>query len=223
MIYILNDDAGSENFSIRGEQHRYLVKARRHNEGDIIHFRNTKDMKTLYEYEVSEVDARYISFKLNSASLSEVKVAHPLHIAWCVVDTHSIEKVLASLNEIGVERVSFIYCDRSQRKIKLDFKRFTRIVEASMQQCGRTNLMEFESFKSIKHFLMEYKDVKVLDFCDNVLGRDAKFKRVLIGCEGGFSQDEKEFLKSQEVFRLDTPMVLRSESAVMAVASKILL
>ncbi|WP_434657462.1 16S rRNA (uracil(1498)-N(3))-methyltransferase [Sulfurimonas sp. NW9] len=52
---------------------------------------------------------------------------------------------------------------------------------------------------------------------------ESDFTTVLIGCEGGFSAKEKEFLKNQEVFRLDTPMILRSESAVLAVASKILL
>ena len=55
------------------------------------------------------------------------------------------------------------------------------------------------------------------------LGCENDFETVLIGCEGGFSQKEKEFLKKQERFRLDTPMVLRSESAVVAVASKIVL
>ena len=43
-------------------------------------------------------------------------------------------------------------------------------------------------------------------------------KTILIGCEGGFSKDEKEFLESSDVFRLDTSMILRSESAVIAVA-----
>ncbi|MEO1938944.1 MAG: 16S rRNA (uracil(1498)-N(3))-methyltransferase, partial [Sulfurimonas sp.] len=42
-------------------------------------------------------------------------------------------------------------------------------------------------------------------------------------CEGGFAPSEKELLQKQEVFRLKTPMVLRSESAALAVASKILL
>jgi 16S rRNA (uracil1498-N3)-methyltransferase len=46
---------------------------------------------------------------------------------------------------------------------------------------------------------------------------------VLIGCEGGFSKEERELLQTQEVFRLNTEMVLRSESAVVAVAAKILL
>lgn len=57
--------------------------------------------------------------------------------AWCVIDIKSIKKVLPMLNELGVSRITFVYCDRSQINIKLDFARFERILEASMQQCGR--------------------------------------------------------------------------------------
>jgi len=140
-----------------------------------------------------------------------------------VIDIKSIEKVLASLSEIGVSKISFIYCDRSQKNFKLDFKRFERILEASMQQSGRTQFMEFDTYKNISSFVQEFPDTKVFDFSDTVLQGKSDFQRVLIGCEGGFSPVEKELLKSQDVFRLDTPMILRSESAVMAVASKILL
>jgi len=146
-----------------------------------------------------------------------------LHIAWCVIDSKSIEKVLPSLSEIGVGKISFIFCDRSQKNFKLDFKRYERILEASMQQCGRSSYIEFDTYKNIAAFIAAFPDTKVFDFCDRVLENGDDFKRVLIGCEGGFSQNEKELLKAQEVFRLNTPMVLRSESAVMAVASKILL
>ena len=48
-------------------------------------------------------------------------------------------------------------------------------------------------------------------------------KTVLIGCEGGFSEDERQKLESLKRFRLDTPMILRSESAAMAIASKVLI
>ena len=84
-------------------------------------------------------------------------------------------------------------------------------------------MLAFDTYKSISAFIQEYPDTKVFDFTDNILSGGSSFKRVLIGCEGGFSADEKELLKSQEVFRLNSPMVLRSESAVIAVASKILL
>ncbi|NOR57039.1 MAG: 16S rRNA (uracil(1498)-N(3))-methyltransferase [Sulfurimonas sp.] len=223
LIYILHDEACEQNLNIKGELHKYLVKVRRHSVGDELNFRNRDDIKILHKYKVVDVESRTLSLDLVSSKEDTTDAKKSLHIAWCVIDTKSIEKVLPSLNEIGVSKISFIYCDRSQKNIKLDFKRFERILEASMQQCGRSSYMEFDSYKSIKEFIREFEDVKVFDFCDKVLDADADFSRVLIGCEGGFSQDERELLKSQESFRLDTPMVLRSESAVMAVASKVLL
>jgi len=223
MIYILHDEAGTESLNIRGEQHKYLVKVRRHALGDKISFRNPDDMKMLHRYEISDLDARALTLNLISSSINEVKSKKPLHIAWCIIDTKSIEKVLPSLSEIGVEKISFIGCDRSQKIFKLDFKRFNRILEASMQQCGRSSYIEFDMYKNIKDFIDKFPDTKVFDFCDNILADSSDFQRVLIGCEGGFSEDERELLKRQEVFRLDTPMVLRSESAVMAVSSKLLL
>ena len=223
MIYILHDEAGKDSLNIRGDLFKYLVKVRRQVKGDELSFRSRADIKKLHRYKIVDVDGRTLSLKLISASVCEVKSKKCLHIAWCIIDSKSIEKVLPSLNEIGVEKISFIACDRSQKNFKLDFKRFDRILEASMQQCGRTSIMEFDTYKNIAAFISEFPDTKVFDFCDNILESNADFQTVLIGCEGGFSLDERELLKSQEVFRLNTPMVLRSESAVMAVASKIIL
>ena len=222
LIYILLDEKPSDILNIKGETFKYLVKVRRHNEGDIINIRYKDEIKNLHIYEISSIENRSLNLTLLSSELKEVKSPKNLHIAWCMIDIKSIEKVLPSLSEIGVSKITFINCDRSQ-KIKLDFKRFERILEASMQQCGRSSYIEFDISNSISDFIKEYPDTKVFDFCDNVLGKGAVFERVLIGCEGGFSDDEKEFLKTEENFRLDTPMVLRSESAVVAVASKILL
>ena len=83
--------------------------------------------------------------------------------------------------------------------------------------------MEFDTFKNISDFLKEFPQTKVFDFADKTLDDYGEVNTILIGCEGGFSKLEKELLKEKDVFRLDTPMVLRSESAVMAVASKVLL
>ncbi len=222
LIYVLLDETPCDVLNVRGETFKYLIKARRHNEGDVINIRYKNDIKNLRRYEISSIENRSVNLTLLTSEFNEVKSLRDLHVAWCLIDIKSIEKVLPSLSEIGVGKITFINCDRSQ-KIKLDFKRFERILEASMQQCGRTSYIEFDTSNSVYDFIKEYPDTKVFDFCDNVLSEDAAFKRVLIGCEGGFSEDEREFLKTQETFRLDTPMVLRSESAVMAVASKILL
>jgi len=223
VIYLYESNAGKENFSIKGELHKYLVKVRRHQEGDELAFRNKDDIKILHLYKIIKIEPRSLEVEKISSEVLEIKANKELHIAWCVIDTKSVEKVLASLNEIGVSKISFIYCDRSQKNFKPDFKRYERIVEASNQQCGRTQMMEFDTYKNITAFIQKFPDTKVFDFTDNILDGNAAFKTVLIGCEGGFSQKEKELLTSQEVFRLNTPMILRSESAAFSVASKILL
>ncbi|MFH1949697.1 MAG: 16S rRNA (uracil(1498)-N(3))-methyltransferase [Pseudomonadota bacterium] len=223
MIYIFDEDASKEFLSIRGETHKYLVKVRRHKVGDVINFRNKEDLQMLYTYEITELDGRSLELKLVSSAFEEVKSTKALHIGWCVIDMKSIEKVLPSLSEIGVSKISFISCERSQNNFKLDFNRFERILEASMQQSGRSTFIEFETYKNVKEFIKAYPQTKVFDFCENVLKDGSNIETVLIGCEGGFSKEERTILSTQDNFRLNTPMVLRSESAVLAVASKVLL
>ena len=223
MIYIFDDEAGKEFLHVKGDLYKYLVKVRRHKEGDELCFRSRENIQTLYTYKIEHIEPRSLELSLLYSKIEEVKSEKSLHLAWCVIDSKSIEKVLPSLCEIGVDKISFIFCDRSQKNFKLDFKRFKRILEASMQQCGRSTYIEFDTYKNIKDFIKDFPDTKVFDFCDNTLKESANIETVLIGCEGGFSPQEKEMLSSLEVFRLDTPMVLRSESAVVAVSSKILL
>jgi len=222
LIYILLDENPSDSLTIKGELFKYLIKVRRHGEDDEIAIRYKNSLQRLYKYKIVSVDNRSLDLELISNELHEVKSKKPLHVGWCLIDIKSIEKVLPSLSEIGVEKISFISCDRSQ-KVKLDFKRFERILEASMQQCGRSSYIEFDSYKNISEFITAFPQTKVFDFTEKTLDEYGEVETVLVGCEGGFSQSERELLKKQEVFRLDTPMVLRSESAVMAVASKIIL
>ena len=223
MIYILDEQAGKDVLILKGDIHKYLIKVRRHKVGDEIAFRNQDDIKTLHRYKLDSVEPKKAICSLQDSKIYEVKAKKELHIGWCKIDVKSIEKVLASLSEIGVSKITFIDCERSQRNIKLDFKRLDRILYASMQQCGLTQKIEFDTSSSLKEFIKQHPDAKVFDFVEKTLDEVEDISTVIIGCEGGFSNEEKELITSQEVFRLDTPMVLRSESAVMAVASKLLL
>lgn len=223
MIYIFSEDAGSELLTLKGELFKYLIKVRRHQISDEIFFRNQENIKILHKYKVIDLEPKKVTLELLSSETLEVKAKKELHIGWGKIDVKSIEKVLPSLSEMGVCKITFIDCDRSQRNIKLDFRRFDRILETSMQQCGSTHKIEFEDSKSLKEFIKSNPDAKVFDFTEKTFDDVSDIKTVIIGCEGGFSSNEKELLSSLEVFRLDTPMVLRSESAVMAVASKVIL
>jgi len=223
LIYILLDEMPQEFLTLKGETFKYLIKVRRHIEGDFINFRSKAQIEILYQYKITAIEARVLKLEQISFKEELVKPKKSLHIGWCIIDTKSIEKVLPSLSEIGVEKISFINCDRSQKNFKPDYKRFQRILETSMQQSGRSSYIEFDNFKNIADFIEAFPHAKVFDFTEKTLDDYSDINTVLIGCEGGFSHAEKEFLKSQDVFRLDTPMVLRSESAVVAVASKIIL
>ncbi len=223
MIFVFHDDAGSEHLHVKGEMFKYLVKVRRHIVGDTVSMRAQEKPHWLHHYVVESIENRALVLRLTQSVESVVSAARKLHVIWCIVDTKSIEKVLPMLTELGVAKISFVACDRSQHHFKLDFQRFRRIITASMQQCGRSDVMELETLESLEVALKRYNNLIYLDFCDTLLDETQMIETVLIGCEGGFSDAERRQLASQQCFRLKTPTVLRSESAVCAVASKILL
>ncbi|MDF1882264.1 16S rRNA (uracil(1498)-N(3))-methyltransferase [Sulfurimonas sp. MAG313] len=223
MQFLFNENSGNEVLKLRGEDYKYLFKVRRHEINDVLYFRNILESGILYTYKVHILDGRSATLNLVSSEEKEIKADKQLHIAWCVIDPKSVEKVLPSLNEIGVNKISFIYCERSQKNFKMDIQRYERILENSSQQCGRSKQIIFNVFKTLDGFLEEYPETVVLDFCDEVLGCENEVKTVLIGCEGGFSHNERVKIESLKRFRLDTPMILRSESAAMAIASKVLI
>ncbi|PHR56898.1 MAG: 16S rRNA (uracil(1498)-N(3))-methyltransferase [Arcobacter sp.] len=223
MLFLFSTDAGKESLKLKGEDYKYLFKVRRHNVDDILYFRSKLKSETLYQYKVQTLDGRSATLALISSEQKEIKADKDLHIAWCVIDPKSVEKVLPSLNEIGVSKISFIYCARSQKNFKIDIARYERILETSSQQCGRSKQMIFEIFKTLDSFLKENPETIVLDFCDEVLACEDEVNTVLIGCEGGFSEDERRQVEKLKRFRLDTPMILRSESAAMAISSKVLI
>ena len=223
MIFIFDEEAGKPELVIKGETCKYLVKVRRHVVGDKIGFRNYGQSAMLHTYEIVSLDARQLQLKLCSSELREVKAKKKLHIGWCVVDGKSVEKVLPSLNELGVAKISFIYAQRSQKSFRPDFKRYERILHNSMQQCGRTQMMLFDLVEDVASFVNKHPRCVVLDFCERVYDGSDDIATVLIGPEGGFDDGEREILKNQQVVRLDTPMVLRSESAAVAVSALALL
>ena len=223
MIFVFDENAGNEELVIKGETYKYLIKVRRHAIGEKIAFRSFDHPEIMHTYTLRSLDGRQAGLSLHESVEYVIKAEKELHIGWCVIDNRSIEKVLPALNELGVARITFITCDRSQKNFKPDLKRFERIVQSSMQQSGRTEMMRFDTAKNIPTFIGQNQDAVVFDFCEKVFEGGGDIKTVLIGAEGGFSKKEREQLKMQQTFRLNTPLILRSETAAVAISSKILL
>ncbi len=223
MRFLFCDDAGAEQVVLKGEAYKYIVKVRRSKVGDPLALRRREASGTLYTYRLDSADGRQALLTLLRQEEANVTGKKPLHLGWCLIDPKSVEKVLPQLNELGVAKITFIGCERSQRQFKQDIERLKRILEASMQQCGRSEWMALESVPTLKHFIDAHPQTVVLDFCEEVLGDPAGIETVLIGCEGGFSETERSLLAACRTVRLDTPLILRSESAAVAAAAKVLL
>ena len=223
MIYLLHEDASKETLRLKGDEFKYIIKARRHKIDDEIALRNSENIAMLYMYKIVDIASRDASLELLSFEENKVEPKKALHVGWCLIDFNSIDKVLAQLNEMGLSKITFISCERSQKSFKVDYKRIERVLKSSNMQCGRTDTMSFDTMNSIEEFIQEYPETTVLDFSDEVLSKEEDITTVLIGCEGGFSKKEKELLSSSNVRRLNSSFVLRSESAVCAVVAKILL
>jgi len=219
MQFLYHPDSGLSKIVIKDEAFRYIFKVRRHKEGEQIALRNLKD-QFIYFYKIESVKRQRAELLFLESKKRVVMPKDSLHIGWCIVEPKVVEKTIPMLNELGVEKITFIYCARSQKNFKLNLDRLKRILINSSQQCGRSRMMELEIFSSIEEYFKHYPKSGVLDF----KGKETKeiVKSVLIGCEGGFSDKERELFKNRSVFTLKTPLILRSESAVVAIASAFL-
>ncbi|RLA78842.1 MAG: 16S rRNA (uracil(1498)-N(3))-methyltransferase [Epsilonproteobacteria bacterium] len=223
MQFTYHKHSGDEYIVVDGDLHKYLFKVRRHSKEKNLFFRNLDD-NNIYEYKIINSGRRDTQFQLISSKELILKQSNSLHIGWCIVDSKTIEKVLASLNELGVEKISFIYCTYSQKQFKLNFEKLTKILINSSQQCGRSDLMTLETYDSLDEFINDYPDTYMFNFSTNHIDNIKNdIKTIVIGCEGGFSDDEITQISPDKIVGINSNLILRSETATVSVASKILI
>ncbi len=214
MQFIYCNKAGSALLKLNTRDFSHLFKVRRVRIGEILSFRNLID-ETLYTYCIVDIDKKEANLELKESKFFKVEANKSLHVGWCIVDPKTIEKTLPFLNELGVSKISFVYCKFSQRNFKIDLKRVNRILINSCEQCGRSSLMKIEILDNLKEFLSLYPSARILDFTKNKMKNGDTCKSFLVGCEGGFSKQERECMNEKNIIGLENPMILRSVTAVL--------
>jgi 16S rRNA (uracil1498-N3)-methyltransferase len=222
MIFLFHNKAGENHISLEGDTFKHMIKARRQQVGDTLLLKKL-DTNTNYFYTIESSTKKDALLVLKNSEEAIAQNVPYLHIGWCMIDPKSIEKVLPSLCEMGLSEISFIYANRSQKNFSLDKKRVERILMNSMQQSGRYFPLTINYDVALDTFITSNSNCVVLDFCDKALGNDEEFDAVLLGPEGGFDDAEKLLVSKLQVRRLNTPLVLKSESAALAITSKMLL
>jgi len=220
--FLYHRDAGSQQLILAGDEYRYIVKVRRHHAEDLIAMRNMRD-DLLHSYRINAIDKKRAFLELIDTYALPVTAQKQLHLGWCIIDPKKIEKSLPALNETGVAKITFIRCGRSQSNFKIDIKRLETILVNSSQQCGRSSMMEIDFADSLETFIKTNPQTYMLDFSDIKLKPEMDIRTIVIGCEGGFEKHETALPEPEKIVGLDTPMILRSETAAVAVAARILL
>lgn len=223
MQFIYHNEAGNPTLTIENELYKYLFKVRRHAPNDLIEFRNLNDAM-LYTYKVLEVSKRYALLQYIQKKQKELVPQKKLHLAWCVVDSKTIEKELPYLNELGVDKISFVYADYSQKNFKLHFEKYNKILINSSQQCGRSSLIEFDTFMSVDDFLKTHPNSFMFNFSNqHIQEQKQNIETIIVGCEGGFSQREVALFHQDNIVGVDSNLILRSETAALSVCAKLLI
>jgi|AntDeeMinimDraft_5_1070356.scaffolds.fasta_scaffold00989_14 16S rRNA (uracil1498-N3)-methyltransferase len=173
----------------------HLHKVLRKKEGDKLQVTNGEGK--LFQVELTEV-SKYKSVGKVLDFQQQKPKDHYLHLAVAPTKNNSrFENFLEKATEIGVDEITPVFCENSERKT-IKYDRFLRILEAAMKQSLRWTLPKLNGACDIKPFLENSKaDQKFIAHCEK---RDRKSLKkligpqketlILIGPEGDFSTEE---------------------------------
>ncbi|MDF0708304.1 16S rRNA (uracil(1498)-N(3))-methyltransferase [Flagellimonas okinawensis] len=203
LFYNPSLDYSAKQFIFPPDESKHMVRVLRKSEGDIVHITNGKGY--LFEAEIMEADPKKCRARIVSEKKSIPK-RYKLHMVVAPTKMNDrYEWFLEKATEIGVDEITPIICDHSERKtLKLD--RMERVLQAAMKQSLQTVLPQLNPPISIKEFLETGTEpgLRFIAHCQN--GEKMELKRkviadnditILIGPEGDFSDDEIDMAKDK--------------------------
>lgn len=177
------------------EESKHVIKVLRKKESDILHV--TNGLGFLFTTEITIASDNKCTVKINSFEKQEAPKFH-LHLA--VAPTKMNERYewfLEKATEIGIQEITPILCDHSERKvIKTD--RFQKILESAMKQSLHYYLPKLNEPISFKDFVKTQTSGQLfIAHCEETEKKSLKNEleankdvTILIGPEGDFSVKE---------------------------------
>jgi len=190
-----NISDNDKEFSFDKEESRHIVKVLRKKVGDIIHITNGKGW--LFEAELILADLKHCTVTLSIISKKEPS-DYRLHLAVAPTKMNDrYEWFLEKATEIGIDEITPIICDNSERKF-IKHERFEKIIQSAMKQSLQCYLPKLNPAVSFKDFIAQNIDGdKFIAHCEETDRKSLKSQvntksstLILIGPEGDFSVKE---------------------------------
>lgn len=199
MQLFYNQDLNPKDSEIRfsKEESRHIVKVLRKSAGDTLHITNGEGW--LFTAEITIADLKNCIAAIKTAQL-QPKKPYALHLAVAPTKMNDrYEWFLEKATEIGIDRITPIYCDNSERRvIKAD--RFHKVLQSAMKQSLNCYLPKLNEAIAFKDFLnQDFEAQKFIAHCEETDKKSLKQVLkpnqnvvILIGPEGDFSTKEIE-------------------------------
>ena len=182
---------------LSAEESKHATRVLRKKEGDILNFTDGKG--GLYKAEITLADSRKCRLQIVSSDQKEKQHNYHLHIA--IAPTKNMDRFewfLEKATEIGIDEITPIICNRSERKV-IKTERGNRILLSAMKQSLKYHLPKLNNAVTLKDFLkQDFNGTKYIAHCEdgekNELKTVSKAEKtlILIGPEGDFSPKEIE-------------------------------
>lgn len=197
LFYNQDIQESSTSFTFSKEESKHIIKVLRKSVGDVLNITNGDGW--LFDAEIINADIKRCQANISNAT-QQPKRNYKLHLAVAPTKMNDrFEWFLEKATEIGIDTITPILCDHSERKvIKLD--RFEKILQSAMKQsvqCYLPTINELIPFSSFVN--KEFKGQMFIAHCEDTDRKSLKEQlqpkqdiTILIGPEGDFSVKEIE-------------------------------
>ena len=206
-------------FTFEREESKHIVKVLRKNIGDTLYITNGKGW--LFIAEISMPNINKCTAKIISQK-QQPKRDYNLHLAVAPTKINDrYEWFLEKATEIGIDSITPVICDHSERKV-IKPERFERILQSAMKQSLNCYLPKLNDAISFKDFInLDFEGDLFIAHCEETDRKSLKQQlnpktdiTILIGPEGDFSVKEiTEALKNNFIPVTLGETRLRTETA----------
>ena len=233
--FLISDkNINEETASITGQDAKHIAKVLRMSPKDKIIFTNGKGKDFIST--ITKITSEKIELTIKEAYNSKFESPIQITLFQGMLKDKKMDTLVRHLTELGISAWTPLLCKRSipkpdKKKIDSRIKRWKKITKEALKQCNRSVLPTInkpitfsDMIENTSSFDLKITFWEKATFSIKKLNHNKSIKKicVLIGPEGGFSEEEAQLAESSG-FKLCSlgPRILRAETASITACSLI--